>query len=338
MAEIDANDSYTAAEKDRLKAEAEEAVEQQRQLIEFRKRARLEQEAQQLADTLYQTQNDVLHQQYELADTEKQRKAIALQILDADDAYLKSKLEAVIASQTATDAEKKNAQVAIDALNATAGLRRQGVSRANETSAERYLRELHRTPEQIGEDFDKIKMAGLDRLNDGIVDAIAGAKSLGAAFHDVANQIISDLLRIAIRRAIIEPLANVLFPHGGGTSDTGGSVSSIGGILGSLGGIFGGHRAMGGPVAAGVPYMVGERGQELFVPSMSGMIVPNQRLGPMGQSGGVSVVRLELSGDIDARIQRVSGPVAVQVVRASAPSLIDASASETIRRAGRPKL
>jgi hypothetical protein len=35
------------------------------------------------------------------------------------------------------------------------------------------------------------------------------------------------------------------------------------------------RRAAGGPVSAGAPYMVGERGPELFVPGASGAIVPN---------------------------------------------------------------
>lgn len=35
-------------------------------------------------------------------------------------------------------------------------------------------------------------------------------------------------------------------------------------------------RASGGPVSAGVPYMVGERGPEMFVPSQNGNIVSNQ--------------------------------------------------------------
>jgi uncharacterized caspase-like protein len=34
-------------------------------------------------------------------------------------------------------------------------------------------------------------------------------------------------------------------------------------------------RAIGGPVTAGMPYLVGERGPELFVPQQSGGIVPN---------------------------------------------------------------
>lgn len=38
-------------------------------------------------------------------------------------------------------------------------------------------------------------------------------------------------------------------------------------------------RAMGGPVTSGSPYIVGERGPELFVPSQSGGIVPNHAMG-----------------------------------------------------------
>jgi len=51
------------------------------------------------------------------------------------------------------------------------------------------------------------------------------------------------------------------------------AVSSIdiGGMLGGLN-PFGGGRANGGPVAANTPYLVGERGPELFVPSSSGNI------------------------------------------------------------------
>jgi len=40
-------------------------------------------------------------------------------------------------------------------------------------------------------------------------------------------------------------------------------------------------RAIGGPVSQGTPYIVGERGPELFVPNSSGSIVPNNRMGGM---------------------------------------------------------
>lgn len=44
------------------------------------------------------------------------------------------------------------------------------------------------------------------------------------------------------------------------------------------------ERAIGGPVTSGRPFLVGERGPELFVPPASGKIVPNDRLG--GGGGG----------------------------------------------------
>lgn len=48
-------------------------------------------------------------------------------------------------------------------------------------------------------------------------------------------------------------------------------------------------RATGGPVSDGKPYLVGERGAELFVPNTSGAIVPNHKLG----GGNVTVNMIE---------------------------------------------
>jgi hypothetical protein len=47
-------------------------------------------------------------------------------------------------------------------------------------------------------------------------------------------------------------------------------------------------RAMGGPVAGGSTYLVGERGPELFTPGASGSITPNHALGG-GGGGGITV-------------------------------------------------
>jgi hypothetical protein len=44
-------------------------------------------------------------------------------------------------------------------------------------------------------------------------------------------------------------------------------------------GLAEGNRALGGPVMGNTPYIVGERGPELFVPNSSGKIVPNNELG-----------------------------------------------------------
>lgn len=78
------------------------------------------------------------------------------------------------------------------------------------------------------QEMEGVKTRGLDTFNNGIADAIMGVKSLGSVFKDVANQIISDLLRIAIRRAITEPLGSALFGAGGG-----GSAFANGGAFGT---------------------------------------------------------------------------------------------------------
>ena len=51
-------------------------------------------------------------------------------------------------------------------------------------------------------------------------------------------------------------------------------------------------RALGGPVSRNQPYLVGERGPEMFVPGAQGNIVPNNAMG-----GGASVtVNVDASG------------------------------------------
>ena len=49
------------------------------------------------------------------------------------------------------------------------------------------------------------------------------------------------------------------------------------------------ERAAGGPVTAGTPYIVGERGPEIVVPGRSGTVIPNNRIGGMGGSTTVNI-------------------------------------------------
>ena len=51
---------------------------------------------------------------------------------------------------------------------------------------------------------------------------------------------------------------------------------------------LGGFLAEGGPADANKPYIVGERGPELFVPKSSGSVVPNHQLSSM-MGGGQTV-------------------------------------------------
>lgn len=103
-------------------------------------------------------------------------------------------------------------------------------------------------------------------IEDGIVqnltDAVMGTKTLAEAAINVLDRMKRKLIELAIQKAFA------------------GIGGPIGGFLQSL---F--PRANGGQVSANQPYMVGERGREMFVPSTSGKIIPNNQLG-----GGVTNV------------------------------------------------
>lgn len=95
----------------------------------------------------------------------------------------------------------------------------------------------------------------------GFEDAVFEAKKLS----DAIRQIAQDVIRLAYRRAITDPLGEAL----------GGAIKgAIGTVIGSIP-----ARAGGGSVQGGKPYVVGERGMELMVPGRSGTIIPNNALG-----------------------------------------------------------
>ena len=79
-------------------------------------------------------------------------------------------------------------------------------------------------------------------------------------------------------------------------------------------------RATGGPVMAGQPYIVGERRPEVFVPSVSGTVIPSVNAA-MARAGQASAARsqpivVKVIGEEGAafvpRVQALSGQVAVQ--------------------------
>jgi hypothetical protein len=78
-----------------------------------------------------------------------------------------------------------------------------------------------------------------------------------------------------------------------------------------------GARAMGGPVAGGSTYLVGERGPELFTPGTSGSITPNNALG-----GGGNTITVNVNGGDPNQILRVLQ----QYVRQSGPLPINTRA------------
>jgi len=107
-------------------------------------------------------------------------------------------------------------------------------------------------------------------------------QSVGSYFLDMANQIIAKMITMAILNSVARVLPGLGSNAGSGFNLTGfGNLQSdagsgIPGFLAGADGIL--PRANGGAVNANQPYIVGERGPELFMPSSSGMVMSNENL------------------------------------------------------------
>ena len=99
------------------------------------------------------------------------------------------------------------------------------------------------------------------------------------SFRDLARSIIQDLIMIQIR-AQATALFSMLMGNIGAAFRYGTNIGSQ--QTSMLAAQEVGMRAAGGPVAGNQPYVVGERGPELFVPRGAGTIVPNHAMASMG--------------------------------------------------------
>lgn len=109
-----------------------------------------------------------------------------------------------------------------------------------------------------------------NNFTQGMEDAFVRFAQTGKlSFRDMANSILADLARIAVKRAIV----------------------GIGSFFGLPG------LAEGGPVLPNKPYIIGEKGPELFLPNTAGTVVPNSAL---GTSGGTPIGQTTVNYNIQA--------------------------------------
>ena len=99
------------------------------------------------------------------------------------------------------------------------------------------------------------------------------------SFKDLARSIIQDLIMIQLRMQLIS-IFRMISGNVGTSLAYGTNIGSQQtNMLAAQDAFF---RADGGPVAGNQPYVVGERGPELFVPRGAGTIIPNNQTGGMG--------------------------------------------------------
>ena len=92
---------------------------------------------------------------------------------------------------------------------------------------------------------------------------------VGGPWRDVVKEVRDNLTDPELKRVL-----DLMLQVTGAMAAKPNLSSSISDYFGAHPEAIPGRRSAGGPVSAGSPYIVGERGRELFVPAASGTIVP----------------------------------------------------------------
>ena len=164
---------------------------------------------------------------------------------------------------------------------------------------------------------------GLDGLTDSLAAGITGAANFADAMKSMAKSVVDSLIKMLIQKYIVDAAFGFITSSfgTGGTGSTGSGMTSGGGS-----GIPSfnprGYAAIGGPVQAGSPYVVGERGPEMFVPNQSGSIIPNNQMG--GGSGVVVNQTINVTTGIQSTVRAEIASLMPQIAQAAKGAVADA--------------
>lgn len=146
---------------------------------------------------------------------------------------------------------------------------------AGRLSEEKYIETLTSRFDLNAEKLKETKTLG-EEIGLTFTSAFEDAVVSGGKFSDVLKSLGQDLLKLALRKSVTEPLFNAI---------------SGSGAFSSLAGLFGGGKAAGGPVDAGRLYRVNENGPEMLDVNGSQYLMMGSKGGtvrPGSQAGGGS--------------------------------------------------
>ncbi|MBM3928175.1 MAG: tape measure protein, partial [Sphingomonadales bacterium] len=211
-----------------------------------------------------------------LAETSQDRRRSALRLLDLEYQMERARLEAILASQQATEAEKEIARRRLAILPQLQKADEKAAARDTESPLERYRRRVNPTKAENRERVEELVVAELDQVRDGISDAISDR--LG-----VKDPLLKGLLDMFIERVIMRPLADAFAKAQNG--EGGGVFGTVAGAVMSLSG-----RASGGYVGAGQMVRVNEGASpgrvEGFRPLGAGHVIPLGQMNAVATRGG----------------------------------------------------
>ena len=146
-------------------------------------------------------------------------------------------------------------------------------------------------------------------------------------FLDMAAQMIAKQIQMKILGIGLNFIGNTV-PSGSFGSGSGTVGSGFGSAVDTnIGRHVVGHssiqpKALGGPVSGGSPYIVGEKGPELFVPGSSGNIVPNHAMGGTNVVVNVDASGSSVEGDVERSRQLgelIGAAVQSEIIRQKRP-------------------
>lgn len=155
------------------------------------------------------------------------------------------------------------------------------------------LQELAEASTSAFDAMQKGAVKAMDGIDDAFAGLITGTKSASDSFKSMADSIIADMLRMASRTFITGPLSSILNNVLGSAFSTSFDPMSY-----NLPGF-----AAGGVTSPNRAYVVGEKGPELFVPGMTGRVVPNGAGG-----GGQVMVNVYNNSGAQTRTEESTGP------------------------------
>ena len=164
---------------------------------------------------------------------------------------------------------------------------------------------------------------GLNGLTDALTAGVTGAANFADAMKSMAKSVIDSLIKMLIQKYIVDAAFGAITASFGQ-----GAINRAGGYGASLGSADPFNtsnfapRAIGGSVQNGSPYMVGERGPEMFVPNSQGSIVPNNR---MGGGGGVVVNQtINVTTGVQQTVRAEIATLMPQIANAAKGAVADA--------------
>ena len=123
-----------------------------------------------------------------------------------------------------------------------------------------------------------------ENLASGFANAVTSGQNFGASMIELFKSIAKQIAAMIIKAMVLAALFTYL-----GIGDAKGMTQSAGFFKNFSTSLTG--KAGGGSVIAGQPFLVGERGPEVFMPGQSGTIIPNQNI------GGSVIPDVRISGD-----------------------------------------